>query len=232
MRLKVGVALAECCDIPMTERPWINAMEQREDTDVVNPRADNDDTICSTWVSPRCRFRTILGLKVARGSAAVNSQRVNAQARSNIRYQRVPARFDFDTSPLLKVLDEGRPRKNVSSSGPNRTLRRLVMVGVPFAALLAIYLIIQLVLDQSEQQENNGAQSSASNEFKEETLKPLLVEDFHTHAFGWEGPGGGYVNDLYRVDVEPCTTTTSSPRSPSSVVPLRSERPPYRSRRP
>jgi hypothetical protein len=90
MRLKVGVALAECCDIPMTERPWINAMEQREDTDVVNPRADNDDTICSTWVSRRCRFRTILGLKVARGSAAVNSQRVNAQAHSNIRYQRVP----------------------------------------------------------------------------------------------------------------------------------------------
>ena len=44
--------------------------------------------------------------------------------------------------------DEGRPRKNVSSSGRSRTLRRLVMIGVPLAALLAIYLIIQLVLDQ------------------------------------------------------------------------------------
>ena len=131
-----------------------------------------------------------------------------------------PARFDFDTSPLLKVLNEGRPSKNVSSPGPNRTLRRVMMIGIPFAALLAIYLIIQFVLGQPAQQENDGAQSSASNEFKEETPKPLLVDDFHTHAFGWEGPGGGYVNDMYRVDVDPRTRrSTSIPRNRSSVYP-------------
>jgi TIR domain len=137
--------------------------------------------------------------------------------------------------------DEGEPRKKVSSSGPgpNRTLRRLVMIGVALAALLASYLIIQPVLDQPSQQENNAAQSSASNELKveapkegvpkeeapkaeapkEEAPKPLLVDDFHTDAYGWEGPGGGYVNGMYRIEVEPRTTTTSSPRKPSSVYP-------------
>jgi hypothetical protein len=128
-----------------------------------------------------------------------------------------PARFDFDTRPLLKVLGEGR------SKSPNRTPRRLVMIGAPFAALLAIYLIIQLVMDQpspQENQENNGAQSSASSEFKAETPKPLLVDDFRTHAYGWEGPGGGYLNGVYRVDVDPRTKrSTSIPRNASSVYP-------------
>jgi TIR domain len=133
-----------------------------------------------------------------------------------------PARFDFDTSRLLKVVDttlaEVRSGQKKMMS-PNRTLRRLVMIGAPVAALLAIYLIIQLVLDQPSQQENNGAQSSASSEFKEEAPKPFLVDDFHTHAYGWEGQGGGYVNDTYRIEVEPHSQTTSSPRNASSVYP-------------
>ena len=57
--------------------------------------------------------------------------------------------------------DEGRPRKNVSLSGRSRTLRRLLMIGVPLAALLAIYLIIQFVLDQPTPPQDSGPQSSA-----------------------------------------------------------------------
>jgi hypothetical protein len=120
-----------------------------------------------------------------------------------------------------RTSDEEKPRKNTSSAGRSRTLRRLVVIGAALVALVAIYLIIQLVLGQnSSQQQNNTAQSSAVNGSKKEVRKPLLVDDFHTHAFGWEGPGGGYVNDMYRVDVDPRTRrSTSIPRNPSSVYP-------------
>ena len=73
--------------------------------------------------------------------------------------------------------DEEEPRKNGSSSGRSRTVRRLVMIGAPLAVLLAIYLIIQLVLDQPSQQGNNPAQSSASNEFKEEAPWRLVIRN-------------------------------------------------------
>jgi hypothetical protein len=92
-----------------------------------------------------------------------------------------PAAHRFDESApapnKASVSDEGRPRNNVSDLGRSRTLRRLVMIGVPLAALLAIYLIIQLVLDQPSQQENSGAQSPASNEFKEEGPWRLVVRN-------------------------------------------------------
>jgi hypothetical protein len=71
--------------------------------------------------------------------------------------------------------DEGRPRKDVSLSGRSRTLRRVLMIGVPLAAFLAIYLIIQFVREQPSQQENNLAPSSASNEFKAEAPWRLIV---------------------------------------------------------
>jgi TIR domain len=73
--------------------------------------------------------------------------------------------------------DDGKPRNNVSSSDRRRTLRRLVMIGAPLAALLAIYLIIQPVLDQTSQQGNNATPSSASNEFKEEAPWRLVIRN-------------------------------------------------------
>ena len=68
------------------DAPYISA-KCAEISPVINPRADNDSTIWSTSVSRRCRFRTILGLKLRSVSAAVDNQCVNAEARSNIRYQ-------------------------------------------------------------------------------------------------------------------------------------------------
>jgi hypothetical protein len=73
--------------------------------------------------------------------------------------------------------DDEKPRKNVSSSGRSRTLRRLVMIGASLAALLAIYLIIRLVLDEPSQPEKNAAQSSASNEFKEQAPWRLVIRN-------------------------------------------------------
>ena len=64
-----------------------------------------------------------------------------------------------------------------ASSGRSRTLRRLLMIGVPLAALLAIYLFIQLVLDQPTPPQDNGAQSSATNEFKAEAPWRLVVRN-------------------------------------------------------
>ncbi len=74
--------------------------------------------------------------------------------------------------------DEGRPRKNLSDLGRSRTLRRLVIISFALVGLLAIYLIIQLstrVLPTTE--ENNGTQSSASNEFTEEGPWRLVVRN-------------------------------------------------------
>jgi hypothetical protein len=51
------------------------------------------------------------------------------------------------------------------------------MIGVPVAALLAIYLIIQFVLHEPTPPKDNGAQSPASNEFTEETPWRLVVRD-------------------------------------------------------
>jgi len=73
--------------------------------------------------------------------------------------------------------DEGRPRKNASDLGRSRTLRRLVMIGVALAALLAIYLIIQFVLNERTLRGNNGAQPAASNELKEEAPWRLVVRN-------------------------------------------------------
>jgi hypothetical protein len=76
------------------------------------------------------------------------------------------------------VSDEGKPRNNVSDLGRRRTLRRLLIIGVPLAALLAIYLIIQFLTPAvPTTEENNGAQPSASNEFKEEGPWRLVVRN-------------------------------------------------------
>ena len=73
--------------------------------------------------------------------------------------------------------DEGRPSKTVSVSHRSRTLRRVIMIGVPLAALLALYLIIQFVLHEPTPPQDNGAQSPASNEFKEKAPWRLVVRD-------------------------------------------------------
>jgi TIR domain len=73
--------------------------------------------------------------------------------------------------------DEGRPRKNLSVFGRSRTLRRLVLIGVALAALLAIYLIIQVALYAFSPHGNNRAQSSASNEFTEEAPWRLVIRN-------------------------------------------------------
>ena len=51
------------------------------------------------------------------------------------------------------------------------------MIGAPLVVLLAIYLIIQLVLDQPSQPENTAPQPSATNEFKEEAPWRLVIRN-------------------------------------------------------
>jgi hypothetical protein len=67
------------------------------------------------------------------------------------------------------------PDLNLSDRG--RMLRRVMMIGVPLAAVLAIYLIIQVVLDEPTSPQNNAAQSLASNEFKHEAPWRLVVRN-------------------------------------------------------
>lgn len=74
--------------------------------------------------------------------------------------------------------DDSGPRKEVRRSDRRRTLRRLpLMIGIPLAALLAIYLIIQLVLHQSTTPPNGGAQSSTTGEFKEQAPWRLVIRN-------------------------------------------------------
>jgi hypothetical protein len=92
-----------------------------------------------------------------------------------------PAAHPFQESTSAQsttpAVEEGRPRKNVSFFGRSPTLRRVVMIGAPLAALLVIYLIIQFVLDEPTPPQDNGAQSSATNEFKEEAPWRLVVRN-------------------------------------------------------
>lgn len=70
-----------------------------------------------------------------------------------------------------------------STGDPNRsdrgrTVRRIVMIGVPLVAVLAIYLIIQVVLDEPTRPQNNDpAQSLAGNEFRQDAPWRLVVRN-------------------------------------------------------
>ena len=70
-----------------------------------------------------------------------------------------------------------QPAAHYKTPERSRTLRRLVLIGGPLAALLAIYLIIQFGLDESRLPQGNGAQSPAANEFKEEAPWRLVVRN-------------------------------------------------------
>jgi TIR domain len=91
-----------------------------------------------------------------------------------------PAAHFHESTPApskTSASDEGRPRKNVSDLGRSRTPRRLLMIGIALATLLAIYVTIQFVLEERSPRENNGAQPSASNEFMEEAPWRLVVRN-------------------------------------------------------
>jgi hypothetical protein len=72
----------------------------------------------------------------------------------------------------------GRTR-DPNRSESDRTVRRLVMIGVPLvAAVLAIYLIIQVVLDKPTRPQNNdSAQSLAGNELRQDAPWRLIVRN-------------------------------------------------------
>jgi hypothetical protein len=63
-------------------------------------------------------------------------------------------------------------------SDRSRTVRRVVMIGVPLVAVLAIYLIIQVVLDKPTRPQNNdSAQSLAGNEIRQDAPWRLIVRN-------------------------------------------------------
>lgn len=73
--------------------------------------------------------------------------------------------------------DVGSARKDDSSTQRRRTLRRVLMIGIPLAAVLASYVIIQFVLNQSTPQQGGDAQSSAAGEFTEEAPWRLVIRN-------------------------------------------------------
>jgi hypothetical protein len=144
---------------------------------------------------------TLAEVRTARDDAAAISRSATPQAVQNTAENDVPAIVGTASGPLTGEDsnatqpatqpsheftsdqsktpngDEGRPRKDVSLPGRTRRLRRLVLIGVPLVALLAIYVIIQFVLRQPTIPENNGAQAPASNEFTEEAPWRLVVRN-------------------------------------------------------
>lgn len=101
-----------------------------------------------------------------------------------------PSRFEYDTGRLLRVLDSALAEAQTAShpvsasAGPTtppvvpeatesatvaeppsarrRTLRRILLVGIPVVAVVAGYLIIQFGLNRSDPPQSNGASSSAT----------------------------------------------------------------------
>jgi len=81
-------------------------------------------------------------------------------------------------SPTRDAANESRPTKNLSPFHRRRSLRLLVMIGGGLlAAVAAVYLITQVVPNMPTSKENSGAQSLASNEFKEEGPWRLVVHN-------------------------------------------------------
>jgi hypothetical protein len=73
---------------------------------------------------------------------------------------------------------DGGPGKDAGFPRRSRILRRVVMIGVPLAAVLLIYLIIQIVLDEpTRPQGEDPAQSPASNEFQHDGPWRLVVRN-------------------------------------------------------
>jgi hypothetical protein len=73
---------------------------------------------------------------------------------------------------------DGGPTQDVGFPSRSRILRRVLMIGVPLAAVVLIYLIIQVVLDEpTRPQGEDPAQSPASNEFKHDGPWRLVVRN-------------------------------------------------------
>jgi len=68
--------------------------------------------------------------------------------------------------------------RDPNRSNRGRTVRGVVMIGVGLVAVLAIYLIIQVVLDKPTRPQNNdSAQSLAGNEFRQDAPWRLIVRN-------------------------------------------------------
>jgi hypothetical protein len=79
--------------------------------------------------------------------------------------------------PTRDAADESGPTKKVSPFHRSRSLRLLLMIGGGIlAAVVVAYLIIQVVPNETSR-ENSGAQSLASNEFKEQGPWRLVVHN-------------------------------------------------------
>lgn len=92
----------------------------------------------------------------------------------------------------IRTGDEGGPAKNVDASGRSRTRRRLLMIGVPLVAVLALYFVVQLVGDQTTPPQNNSAHSSATDEITEEAPWRLVIRN--------DGSGAGCTITLINND--------------------------------
>ena len=68
--------------------------------------------------------------------------------------------------------------RDPNRSDRGRTVRGVVMIGVGLVAVLAVYLIIQVVLDKPTRPQNNdSAQSLAGNEFRQDAPWRLIVRN-------------------------------------------------------
>jgi hypothetical protein len=73
--------------------------------------------------------------------------------------------------------DLNTAQDSTTTSGRRRTARLLAIIGGALAAVLAIYLILQVVPNEPTSNQNSGAQSLASNEFTEEGPWRLVVHN-------------------------------------------------------
>jgi hypothetical protein len=114
----------------------------------------------ATLAEMRVNDATIAG--ATRGSDAEQDSTTAEQAARDFRESK---------SAHSKTLaaDQSGPTNSASYASRRRGFRLLVTIGGLLAALLAVYLIIQFVLEKPTAQVSNSTQSSASNEPKQET---------------------------------------------------------------
>ena len=106
---------------------------------------------------------TLAEVRTAHDGPATTSSSAAQQALANT--------GEEDSSATSSTRDPNR-------SDRGRTVRRVVMVGVPLLAVLVIYLIIQFVLDKPTRPQNNGsAQSLGGNELRQDAPWRLIVRN-------------------------------------------------------
>ena len=145
------------------------------DTTLAEVRTAHDDAAIPTPPAPQARKDTA----ESRAPAAVETVHGVPAEKGSTSPLPVARPLHEGTlgSSNTRSRDNGKPRDDVIPVKQRRTLRRLLMICIPLAAILVTYLLMRFGLDRPTPPQDSGAQSSATNGFKAEAPWRLVIRN-------------------------------------------------------